>query len=193
MFLTFGNYLLQMNKWESEGELSLFLKECDLGKIEFGEALYSGSHHYSITVFIENKRLGIGVYTDNLGLQPCLLLNFPRLNLVLGFGQEIYVFHVPSKEVVVGYNLGYPFQQFHTLAHLGINEIFLAQYEVGLSAFSFDGKQLWNYEGDDVLTNIVFTQSAVLLEYMEFPDKWVTLDIISGDILDQNPPALVRA
>ncbi len=179
MELTLGSYFLRVHKWNSVEEKTQYLNKCDLGKLELDNIRSSKTLHFTVTVFVGERKLGIGVDIDDVGLEPGLLLDLERINLIIGYDEAVTVIDLPSMNIVAHFDLDYMFYQFHSLHHLGFTDFFLVQSEVGIKAISYDGSVLWSYVASDIISSLTVSNHSIFIKFMDIP-KTVILSLEDG-------------
>jgi len=157
-----------------------YLNSFDESALVLGKSEYSGSSHHTITIFSNEIEHGIGISTDFGSIKPSILLDKSRLNIILGFGQSVYFIHIPRNQIIARFTIDSIFYQFLTFFNIGTSDFFWAVHEIGIVAYSFDGKEKWQHSFNDIITKLDVEQNTVLLRLMESPNDQIVVDIESG-------------
>jgi len=179
MLLTLGGYLIKLDEWASASEMTNVLGKCNLGNIELYKGLYSGQANYTLLISSLQGKFGIGIGVDNVGNRPSILIDYFRLNVIIGFGQVIKIVSIRERRVIGENNLEYNFYQFHSLYHIDVNDFFLVQSEVAIAAFTYQGKQIWNYVGEDIIDTVEVSGIRIVLKFLYLPSP-IYLKLMDG-------------
>lgn len=151
MLLAFGPHLISTQSLSSKTELLKSLAQSPnsilLGEDNAEDEFYLTTIHFPCE---ENQHFSIGIYAENHGIKPTLLL-LPNQDLILfGYHQEITGINVKNRHLAFQIKLDSLFFYFW---HLSTQEIVLIIQELGVLAITESGKELGRYQTKDIITN----------------------------------------
>lgn len=179
MGISLGEYFIRILKWDNKSEAQNYLNKCDLGKLEFEKDIYSNSYYLTFIVHRSNSTFGIGIYGQNNGIEPAIILDYQTQSLIAGFGRSVCFINIPSQNLTSQYELNCDFFSFFTLRHLGLDNVFLVQSEITITAFNYDGTSIWHYDFGDIIQNVELTEDFVLVSLYE-QTSLVKLSLLEG-------------
>lgn len=179
MHITFGEHLIEFNRWESQKQMTRYLLDCPAGSLILGEGTEVPREFYVVTLHLgpEGDRFGIGICSEGHGLVPQMLPLVEEGILIFGFNREVVAFSVRDKKVRFRMQTPVLFHRFIFLSEHGMILVF---DEIGVMALTPDGRCLWHYE-QDLLTNHRLVGNRLILEFMDSPG--VSLDLLTGSVL----------
>lgn len=191
MRLSFAGHIIEIQTWETKGDMMNFLANCNAESLVLGEdaeeevGFYSASIHlnYSAKLYpIWNELIGsrfdVGVCSEGHGLKPHLLMLSEKQLVIFGFNSEVVGISIKNREVSFRTSLDYSL--FRSFVHLSQVEIVLAFHEIGVVALTEDGKELWKYS-EDVIIDSLIDRDTLQLSFMDSPP--VSINVLSGSVI----------
>lgn len=175
MHLSFAEYTVTLSAWASEREMLDFLAQCKTGNVLINEGEEYSSKFYTATVYFnatENK-FGIGLCSESHGLTPNLLLQPESRTLLFGFNSQVTGVRMPAGDIVFQLELPHYFYSFLSVNKQGL---VLVVYETGLIAVTMEGKELWKYDGRDVITDWRVEGNHIYASFMSSASVDVDID-----------------
>ena len=166
--ISFGKHSIESQSWETESEMTSFLKKCDAGSILLGQDAQQYIDYFSITVHFTHTgaRFGVGIISEGHGLTPQVLLDSQRQLLIIGLNHQVVGIDMTKREASfhIDLGLGALFFQFIPIAEL---QTILVLHEIGIVAISEDGKPLWEYSADDIIEDWKVKNEKISLKLMD--------------------------
>jgi hypothetical protein len=188
MFLSFGQHIVTLQRWETKQDMLDFLARCSAGSLVLGEEAEQEVEFFSATIHLNycctfreerdgsrEQRFGIGVCSEADVPKPHLLLRSAEKIMVFGFNREVVGVDVESKEIK--FRVRFIYSPFRSLVYLDQYGIILAFHEIGVVALTGDGVELWRYE-QDVIVDSMVDGDKLHLRFMDSPP--VTISVRNG-------------
>lgn len=122
----------------------------------------------------EDSNFSIGVLSQGHGIIPHLFPS-PGTDLAwIGFDRRVAAVDLRSRKQVFEHELETVFRSFY---HSENHQVVLAVHEIGILAFSMDGRRLWEF-GKDIITRTSIGKDSIQLSFMDSPT--VELSIRNG-------------
>ena len=151
MLMTFAEQTMKIDSWETEREMVYALDHCDAGRILLGGDAEEPRKFCSVIAFLDwpktsTSRFGIGVRSEDHGVDPQVVVQADTDLLVFGFNNEV----VGIKDRCVSFKITLC-SSFSSFLALNDKNMLLAFHEIGVVALSRDGRELWRYDQDVVV------------------------------------------
>ena len=105
-----------------------------------------------------------------------MLLDYKNRNIVLGFGEDIVLFNIVNRTIVAEHSFpGSCFYQFITLNHIAVTDYFLVLCEISVSAITYEGQKLWQYDTNDIISHVSISDGIVKLGLFEGDSKSISI------------------
>ena len=182
MLLSFGEYTVELGRWEGWHEMSRYVAECELGNVVLGEdaEYYSDYHSATVRPGLNGLRcFGIGLVSEGHGLEPHLLLRPSTGELIFGLNRQAVWVSVEERRIVSRIQLNSPFRAFLPIER---HNTLLILHEVGVLALYERDQEAWRYDGD-IVSNYWVEGEKLHLEFMDAPQT--SLDLRTGPPSDR--------
>jgi hypothetical protein len=177
MQVTFGSNTVTLQVWQTKSEMLSYLSKCKAGSLVLGEDAEPEVNFYSATVSLGwagVSRFGVGIYSEDHGLIPSLLLQPEAEVMIIGFNREVVGINVKDGKICFKILLDSLFYTFQVLYQ---QKLILVFHEIGVVAITKDGKEIWRYD-KDIIVDSVIEDDKLNLKFMDAPP--VSLCISSG-------------
>ncbi|NJL54066.1 hypothetical protein HC928_02120 [bacterium] len=181
MYITFGELYVSLDRWDRLEDWELHLSQCELGMIKLTDDFHYRGSLFSITVFRDSQRLGIGFLSKETSLPPSIIVDYRRSKLIIGTNTEVFFIDVNQGVKASSFTLGHLFYQFYTLSHLGFDNIFLVLNELGIDCLTYDGAPVWTYNAHDIISDLIVNASGIEVNLFEGGKQ--KLAIATGSII----------
>lgn len=187
MEIAFGQHRVRLQSWQTRDEMEAFLAGCDSGRLVLGEDAEGAVSFYSAAVYLHRDgslagRFGVGIWSEEHGLLPSLLLNPEKGLLVFGFNREVVGIGFPEGMVrfrVVCYTL------FHRFIPISEPKSILLLDEIGVISITEEGVENWRFYRD-IIVSWSIADGKLRLDFMDEPS--VTLALKNGTPVPPCPP-----
>lgn len=176
--LLLGDSNIDIREWGSETEMLHYLNHTASVQISLGHEGGDTKEFYSLVfspVLLEAASLGIGIWSESSGLKPQIMLQDEKQTIILGYNSSVVGIELDTTKVKFEINL--PFL-FFTLALVKDFNILFAICELGIVALSLEGKEIWRYETQDIVTNWKLIENMLFLDLLD--ESNIQLNIADG-------------
>lgn len=179
---------LTIREWGSEQEILDHFRGDDRPAVTLHDDDYC-DRALTRYVTVETPRSVLAIYAqiDDKSAE-ILQMSAPELWLV---GVDTWVFGVnwQAGSIVLSIDLFFPFWMFHSLP----DGRALIRHETGVITVNAEGRQLWYYEGNDILSDWSIGDEVLCLRFLEGVDIEAEIDLETGvPISWPGPPAQWR-
>ncbi len=178
MQIAFGDYAVATERFETRDQMRGYLDRCESGHLWLGEE-GEGRSRCDVAVVTAQRdagyRFGLGIASEDHGLTPQILLHTSEPILLVGYGTSAAAVRFPEGRLLGRVELPFLFYRFAPTTRPGI---VLGVCELGLSALTLEGAEVWVHTADDIVTDCQVEGDRVRI--LLFEGEAVTLRLDDG-------------
>lgn len=180
---TLGDFVIQVEQWDDPHQMQAFLSQIDKPVIRLPSEVRGNPICFSITVSRLEEEYLLTACTDDIGLQPGMLVNLRDRALFIGYGDVVILFSLVRQQIMAEHHFpGSCFYRFFTLHHVGITDYFLVWTEISIAALSFRGQKRWQYDSNEIISAVEIHQKEASVLLFDSNTKFM-LSLATGEVV----------